>query len=338
MRYIDRTAKWMVGSLAVAVASSGIGVVSAGTSGPAPAFTAITPCRLMDTRPEFNVGPRSTPLGENTEVDVAVHGTNGECSIPSSATAITANVIAVGPTAASFLSIWPADKANPGTSSLNYLAGQPPTPNTISVALSSGGAITLLNRFGTVDVVIDISGYFSDHTHDDRYYTKFQVDSKLGAKANSADVYTKTEVDTVASALDSAKADRSDVYTKPQVDAADALKADKADVYTKTEVDTNFYDKAYIDALLPNSYVASDDRPCTLGGGCSGYSPPVATCVGVDDFATGGSAILVSGGVTTAFPSFPNPINGEPTGWTTATPDLAFGDTVTVYVVCGTFD
>lgn len=246
----------------------------------------------MDTRPAFNVGPRATPLGENAEVDVQVHGSDGRCSIPATATAITANVIAVGPNAASFLSIWPASASNPGTSSRNYLAGQPPTPNMISVALSSSGAITLLNRFGSVDVVIDIAGYFSDHTHDDRYHTKSQVDAKLDDKADTSSVYTKSEVDDVANALDTTKADAADVYTK-------------AEVYNKTE----------IDSLLPNTYVDTSDFVCSTGGGCSGYSAPIATCTGVDDFATGGSATLTSGGVTTAFPSFPFPLTGEPTGW-----------------------
>ncbi len=359
MRYLDRTAKWMVGGLGVAVAVSGLGVVSAGTTGPAPAFTAITPCRLMDTRPAFNVGPRATPLGENAEVDVQVHGSNGRCSIPATATAITANVITVGPTAASFLSIWPADASNPGTSSLNYLAGQPPTPNTISVALSSSGAITLLNRFGSVDVVIDISGYFADHSHDDRYYTKSEIDDAISdvpaldaytkseadaahdLKADASSVYTKTEVDAVANALDTAKADAADVYTKSEADAAHDLKADAADVYTKTEIDANIYTKAEIDALLPDTYVVQASYVCTTGGGCvaAGYTAPVATCTDVEDFATGGSATLtLSGGAIESFPSFPDPLTGSPTGWSTPSSAVPNGSTITVYAICGTFN
>ncbi|MFW2333766.1 hypothetical protein [Ilumatobacter sp.] len=399
MRYLDRTAKWMVGGLGVAVALSGLGVVSAGTTGPAPAFTAITPCRLMDTRPAFNVGPRATPLGENVEVDVQVHGSNGRCSIPTTATAIMANVIAVGPTAASFLSIWPADASNPGTSSLNYLAGQPPTPNTISVALSSSGAITLLNRFGSVDVVIDISGYFADHSHDDRYYTKAEIDDAISdvpaldaytkseadaahdLKADASSVYTKTEVDAVANALDTAKADVADVYTKSEADAAhdlkadassvytkaeaDAahdLKADAADVYTKAEADaahdlkadaadvytkaetydrTEVYNRTEIDALLPDTYVVQATSSCVTGGGCAAgsYTPPVASCTDVEDFATGGSATLtLSGGAIESFPSFPNPLSGSPTGWSTPSPAVANGSTITVYAICGTFN
>lgn len=315
MKYIDRTAKWMVGGLAAAVALGGLGVVSAGTSGPAPAFTAISPCRLIDTRPgDVNVGPRSTPLQEAEEVNVKVHGANGRCSIPASATAITANVVAVGPSAPSFLSIWPADTSNPGTSSLNYVAGQAPTPNTISVALSAAGSITLFNRFGTVDVVIDISGYYADHTHDDRYSTKTEIDSALNTKANT-----------------------SSVYTRSQVDAKDAVKANSADVYTKSEV----YTQAEVEALvLPTTYIAlSIPFTCSVAGGtCAAGGYAVAALCAVDDDATGGSAVRTPGGSSTeeAHPSRPLGTAPQTAGGWQASNQVALpdGTSVTAYAIC----
>lgn len=70
----------------------------------------------------------------------------------------------------------------------------------------------------------------------------------IALKANTADVYTKTEVDASQDAQDTAialKADAADVYTQSEVDAAQgtqdvaiALKADAADVYTQSEIDT----------------------------------------------------------------------------------------------------
>jgi len=59
------------------------------------------------------------------------------------------------------------------------------------------------------------------------------IQGQLDAKANAADVYTKTQED-AAHAL---KANVADVYTKMQEDAAHALKANAADVYTKDDVD-----------------------------------------------------------------------------------------------------
>lgn len=70
-------------------------------------------------------------------------------------------------------------------------------------------------------------------------YTKSQVDTKVDAKANSADVYTKAEVDTKVGA----KANSSDVYTKAEVDTKLGAKANSSDVYTKSTTDSTFLKK-----------------------------------------------------------------------------------------------
>ncbi len=72
---------------------------------------------------------------------------------------------AVGPTNPTFLRLWPADGAQPTTSNLNPVPGQPPTPNMVNVGLSATGDFSVLNRFGTVDVIIDVVGYYDDHIH-----------------------------------------------------------------------------------------------------------------------------------------------------------------------------
>ncbi len=59
------------------------------------------------------------------------------------------------------------------------------------------------------------------------------IQGQLDAKANSADVYTKTQED----AAHAIKANAADVYTKMQEDAAHGLKANASDVYTKDDVD-----------------------------------------------------------------------------------------------------
>jgi hypothetical protein len=133
---------------------------AAGSSAPSELIT-IVPCRLMDTRAgEDNVGPRSAPLGSNDTYIVAVRGTNGKCTIPTTATGVALNVTVVNPTAGSFLTVFPADAALPLASSLNYAPGQGPTPNGVTVSLSSDGAVAFFNRNGTVDVIADIVGYY----------------------------------------------------------------------------------------------------------------------------------------------------------------------------------
>jgi sugar lactone lactonase YvrE len=170
-------------AVAVSVGAGGIGIVNATiSSGSKAVYVPIAPCRLADTRPgPDNVGTRATPIGERDTHTFAVHGINGKCSVPAGATAVVANVTAVAPSARSFMSLWPADKPQPTASSLNYSAGQAPTPNAVTVALSGDGKIKVYNHNGTVHVIIDIAGYYQDHTHDDRFYTKGQTDTKIAA-------------------------------------------------------------------------------------------------------------------------------------------------------------
>jgi hypothetical protein len=106
-----------------------------------------------------------------------VHGTNGACTIPAGATAISGNATITDPTDDGFMTIAPAGGI-PEASNLNWLRGQSPTPNAFTVALSAGGAIDVYNDRGTVNVIIDINGYYEDHNHDDRYYTEAESDAK----------------------------------------------------------------------------------------------------------------------------------------------------------------
>ena len=123
-------------------------------------FVPITPCRLFDTRPSSNVGPRSIPIGENSAVAFQVTGANGECTIPAAATAVSVNLTAVSPSAATNLRLYPANAAVPTASVLNMVPGQGPTPNKLDVKLSPDGKLAIYNRFGSIDVVGDVMGYY----------------------------------------------------------------------------------------------------------------------------------------------------------------------------------
>ena len=140
----------------------------------------IVPCRLFDTRPgPDNVGPRTSPLGAADTYTQQVTGTNGNCSIPAAATAVALNVTAVHATAESYLTLWPADAQRPLASNLNWLSGAAPTPNKVDVKLSADGRVSLYNNAGNVDVLADVVGYYADHNHDDRYYSKAEVDAAV---------------------------------------------------------------------------------------------------------------------------------------------------------------
>jgi len=105
------------------------------------------------------VGPAAT-LGAAEIETFVVHGSNGECAIPTEAVAVSLNVTALGATERSFLTFWP-EGVQPLASSLNPAPGQPPTPNAVTVDLSGAGAFNLFNSVGSVNVVIDVNGYYT---------------------------------------------------------------------------------------------------------------------------------------------------------------------------------
>ena len=188
-------------AVAITLGGGGIGLVSATSPVDAVAYVPIEPCRIADTRPDpaVNVGPRSTPIGADEIHVIAAHGDNGDCTgIPTSATGLQLNVTALNASQNTFVTVW-GDGVRPNASSLNPALGQPPAPNAVTTGLTATGRFNVFNRFGNVDVIADVVGYYTDHNHDDRYYTKAATDAVHATKANVANVYTKADVD---SALD----------------------------------------------------------------------------------------------------------------------------------------
>ena len=194
---ISLRTRWAAFGAALTVALGGGAFTASASlgSGERPAFVPIAPCRLLDTRPETNVGPRSTPLGPNDTYIAAVRGANGKCSIPGDATGVALNVVVVNPSAPSYLTVFPADAGRPLASNLNWVAGQAPTPNAVLADLSADGRIAFYNLAGTVDIAVDVNGYFVDHNHDDRYYTKAQADSRFAPVGGASQVTVDSPID-----------------------------------------------------------------------------------------------------------------------------------------------
>src|SRR6478752_3537735 len=149
-------------TLAAAAVTTAVGINQVGAgSNTASSFVPTTPCRLLDTRAESPVGDRRGALTTAETVTLAVTGAHGNCSIPTGATGFVGNVTIVRPTAAGYLQLFPADAAKPSDgSNLNWVAGQAPTPNQVTVALSDDGRVNMFNFDGNVEVVIDINGYY----------------------------------------------------------------------------------------------------------------------------------------------------------------------------------
>lgn len=158
-------------AIAVTLGVGGLGVANAALdSGERTSFVPITPCRLLDTRPGVdNVGPRSSPLGAGEEYVVEARGPQGDCDLPTGASGIVANVTAVGASSKTNVRLYPAGSPTPTTSNLNPSPGAPPTPNAVTTDLDAAGEFAIFNSRGTVDLFVDVVGYYEDHNHDDRY-------------------------------------------------------------------------------------------------------------------------------------------------------------------------
>ena len=150
-------------------------------------YVPITPCRLVDTRPApTTVGPRSVPLGANDTYTVDAYPPGGSCPVPTSATVLQLNVTATDPTANTFLTIWPSNVARPNASSLNPRAGQGAVPNSVTTGVSPEGRFSVFNESGTVNLIVDVVGYYDDHNFDDRYYPRAAADAATVAAINTA--------------------------------------------------------------------------------------------------------------------------------------------------------
>ena len=118
-------------------------------------FYPVTPVRALDTR--YGTGGVSSPVGQGASIALTIRGANG---IPAGASAIVMNTTAVTPNAASFLTAWPTGVTQPLASNLNYVAGDI-VPNLVQVGIGSNGKVSLFNNAGSVDLVVDLTGYFA---------------------------------------------------------------------------------------------------------------------------------------------------------------------------------
>jgi len=128
------------------------------TDGSAPAsgsqFQGILPLRIVDSRD--GTGSPAVPIGLGASRAFMVAGANG---IPSTATAVVANLTVTNTAAASYLSAWPDGDPRPNASDLNWVAGKT-VPNLVVVKLGTNGKLDVFNAAGSTDVILDVVGYY----------------------------------------------------------------------------------------------------------------------------------------------------------------------------------
>lgn len=128
-------------------------------AGQGASFYTVAPCRLIDTRGAAGpFGAPSIAAGGTRAFDAA-----GQCGVSTRAVAVSANVTVVAPAADGFLVFGAAGAAPPGTSTINFRAGQV-LANNLVVNLGTAGAILVGGGLlsGSADVVVDVNGYFAD--------------------------------------------------------------------------------------------------------------------------------------------------------------------------------
>lgn len=119
----------------------------------------LSPCRALDTRDP--AGPYGgPPLAAAVPRSFALAG---RCGVPADAVAAAVNVTVVNATNAGDLRIFPTGIAAPGSSVINFGAGQVRANNAIlALTGTPAGSVTVQPDLaaGTVDLVLDVSGYF----------------------------------------------------------------------------------------------------------------------------------------------------------------------------------
>ena len=150
-----RTAGALLTALACSVAGPSA-VAAPGASPDTPAIVSF-PARFADTRPGGETvdgrfaGDGKVPAGATLEIEVA--GRNG---VTADARAVVFNVTATEPEGPGYLTAWACGPDRPGTSNVNYAAGQT-VANVVFSELGAGGKVCVYTK-AAAHVLVDVNG------------------------------------------------------------------------------------------------------------------------------------------------------------------------------------
>ena len=111
------------------------------------AFTPVGPTRVMDTRIGLG-GARRLPAGGMVRLPAS--------AIPAGATAVALNITSDAASSSGFATVYPCATGRPGTSTINFVAGDVRPNNTI---VGVNGGVCIFSMAAT-DIVVDLVGHF----------------------------------------------------------------------------------------------------------------------------------------------------------------------------------
>ncbi len=118
----------------------------------------LSPVRVLDTR--TGTGVTQGRVGPESTIDFKATGVAGMPATGVTAVALNVTVTnASGPD--SYLTVWPKGAPRPLASNLNFSAGVS-VPNLVVASVGTDGRVSVFNNRGTVDVVADVQGWYSN--------------------------------------------------------------------------------------------------------------------------------------------------------------------------------
>ena len=145
----------------VSTGVSGIGSPFTVTVPPPPPgspYHPTAPSRILDTRSGVGIGGTPNAIGPAGVIDLQVTGAAG---VPAGAKAVALNVTATNASGPSHLTVWPKGSVQPDASNLNFSSGVS-VPNLVIAQLGTDGKVSIRNNQGTVHVVADVQGWYSN--------------------------------------------------------------------------------------------------------------------------------------------------------------------------------
>lgn len=132
------------------------GYLVGGVPAEAGAIAAVAPSRLLDTRSSKAPLPTG-PVAGHSAIALDVTGVGGVPAVGVSAVAL--NITVTGATSPGYLTVFASGRTAPGSSNLNFAAGQD-VPGLVLAPVGADGKVVVLSQAtGAVQVVVDVQGY-----------------------------------------------------------------------------------------------------------------------------------------------------------------------------------